>query len=150
MTFSEGREWVRGTACFPLAFWSLHQPFLKPVSVLLIHFHNNLHFPSTMTTAQPENILLCSTQAAVEHLHVALAPSSHVFHISPKIFLTIVVVHHCQHFLPYFNPDSSLNATIKHTCPRNIFSNQTNLWVSLSFTSLGFFFFSQLNKNCFK
>lgn len=121
MTFSEGTEWVRGTVCFPLAFWSLRQPLLKPVSILLICFCNDLHFSSTMTTPQPENILLCSVQAEVEHLCIALSSSSHMFHISPKIFLTIVVVHHCQHVLPYFNSDSSLNATIKHTCPRNTF-----------------------------
>lgn len=121
MTFSEGREWVRGTACFPLPFWSLRQPLLKPVSILIIHFRNDLHFSSTVTTAQPENILLCSAPAAVEHLHRASSASSHVLPMSPKIFLMTVVVHHCQRFLPYFNCDSSLNATIKHTSPRNTF-----------------------------
>lgn len=68
-----------------------------------------------------KNTLLCSVQAEVEHLHRAWSNSSHMFHVSPKIFLTIVVVHHCQHFHPRFNSDTSLNATIKHTCARNTF-----------------------------
>lgn len=89
-----------------------------------------------MTTAQPETILLRSVQAEVEHLHIDLSSSLHRFHVSPKILLTIVAVHHCQHFLAYFNSDSSINATIEHTCPEN--TSPTRLtygWVSLPFTS---------------
>lgn len=81
-----------------------------------------------------KNTLLCSVQAEVEHLHRAWSSSSHMFHLSPKIFLTIAVVHHCQHFHPCFNSDTSLDATIKHTCPRNTFP--TRLTYGSDFPSL--------------
>lgn len=117
---------------------------LKSVGILLIRFHNDLHFSSAATTAQPENLLLCSVQAEGEHLHIAWSSSSPTFHISPKIFLTTVLVHHCQHFLPYFNSDSSLNATIKHTCPRNTFP--TRLTYGSVFPSLSCPLFSSASR----
>ena len=84
----------------------------------------------------------CSAQCK-QRLNICtqlLSSSSHMFHVSPKIFLTIAVVHHCQHFLPYFNSDSSLNATIKHTCPRNTFP--TRLTYGSVFPSLPWALFS--------
>lgn len=126
MTFSEGRGVGERTTSFPPAFWSLYQPLPKAVCILLICFCNDLHFSSTGTSAQSESILLCSVQAEVEHLHTAFSSSSHMVQLAPKITLTIVVVHHCQHFLLCFNSDFSVNTTIKHTHPRNTFpSRQT-------------------------
>lgn len=135
------------TTSFPPAFWSLRQPLPKTVCILLICFCNDLRFCSTVTPAQSENFLLCSVQAEVEHLHTALSSSSHMVHLAPKITLTIVVVHHCQHLLPYSNSDFSVNATTKHTHSRNTFPSRLT---KDFFPSFGSFSFSQLDKTCLR
>lgn len=147
MTFSKGTEWVRGQRASHQHSGACTSHYLRLFVYWLICFCNDLHFSSTVTSAQPENIPLCSAQAEVEHLHTASSSSSHMVHLAPKITLTIVVVHHCQHFLLYFNSDFSVNATIKHSQSKKCFSIQIDQRV-LPF--LWLFLLQPVGQNLFK